>query len=631
MSDAVSDIKEETVVEDIKVCLRLRPLNKRERDPKMWGSSGEYAWKPFPQANSMIQVQRNGSPVGREDRKSGRSMFTFDKVFEDSDTTEYVYSFAGKELVQSCIEGRNGSIFAYGQTSSGKTHTMQGDGSIRDGMIKENRGIIHMVAKDLFQEADLVKDRDFVFNVSVIEVYNEEVRDLLSKAKDNRLGIREDTSLGVFVNATRVEASSLKKLIACLSAGERNRAVARTTLNKRSSRSHIIFSISIESFPVDDISGGGYGRISTLNLIDLAGSESVRHRSSHSNETRRKEGGSINKSLLTLSLVIQALGAPAKQKRNARGHINYRDSKLTRVLQPSLSGNARMAFICCATASGLYMEETKSTLQFASRIKHIKTKSKINIVDDVSTSSQAKEELNNLKRQIAEMAENMKKIAFENKKLKAQLEEMIEERDDAFERVVNLEKAKNVAVLAAVDAAAVASASQKQVAKRGSRFKKPPLPEASGDVRGVSVVNRRMSGQVGFLANVVDRLVSKKDEPNEYQRRQETPVDILDSDSTINGIRKNLRLDSSKTMISDITPLSRYGTHRSVSDGEDPPQLPLLGLAGIEVSVKNKKTKIPVSDDDDVPRGSETSGSEEEEELRFDLGFLDAPIEQYSA
>ena len=336
-------------------------------------------------------------------------------------------------------------------------------------------------------------------------------------------------------------------------------------------------------------------------------------------------------SLLTLSLVIQALGAPAKQKRNARGHINYRDSKLTRVLQPSLSGNARMAFICCATASGLYMEETKSTLQFASRIKHIKTKSKINIVDDVSTSSQAKEELNNLKRQIAEMAENMKKIAFENKKLKAQLEEMIEERDDAFERVVNLEKAKNVAVLAAVDAAAVASASQKQVAKRGSRFKKPPLPEASGDVRGVSVVNRRMSGQVGFLANVVDRLVSKKDEPNEYQRRQETPVDILDSDSTINGIRKNLRLDSSKTMISDITPLSRYGTHRSVSDGEDPPQLPLLGLAGIEVSVKNKKTKIPVSDDDDVPRGSETSGSEEEEELRFDLGFLDAPIEQYSA
>jgi centromeric protein E len=295
MSDVASDIGKETV-EDIKVCLRLRPLNKRERDPKVWGASGEYAWKQYPQSNSMIQVQGNGSAVGREDRKSGRTVFTFDKVFEDNDTTEYVYSFAGKELVQSCVEGRNGSIFAYGQTSSGKTHTMQGDGSIRDGMIKEKPGIIHLVAKDLFQEAELVKDRDFVFNVSVIEVYNEEVRDLLSKAKDNRLGIREDTALGVFVNATRVEASSVKKLIACLSAGEKNRAVARTTLNKRSSRSHIIFSINIESFPVDDISGGaGYGRISTLNLIDLAGSESVRHRSSHSTEMRRKEGGSINK------------------------------------------------------------------------------------------------------------------------------------------------------------------------------------------------------------------------------------------------------------------------------------------------------------------------------------------------
>ena len=337
-------------------------------------------------------------------------------------------------------------------------------------------------------------------------------------------------------------------------------------------------------------------------------------------------------SLLTLSLVIQALGAPAKQKSNARSHINYRDSKLTRVLQPSLSGNARMAFICCATASGLYMEETKSTLQFASRIKHIKTKSKINLVDDISTASQAKEELNILKRQMAEMAASMKKIAFENKKLKAQLEEMIEERDDAFERVVNLEKAKNVAVLAAVDAAAVAS-HQQQDAKRGSRFKKPPLPKPSGDVRGVAAANRRMSGQVGFLANVVDRLVSKKDEPNEYQRRQETPLDdALDSDaSTINGIRRNLRVDSSKTMMSDITPLSRYGTHRSVSgDGDDPPQLPLLGLAGIEVSVKHKMTKISVTDDD-VPGGSETSGSEEEEELLVDGGFLDTAIEQYSA
>jgi hypothetical protein len=135
-----------------------------------------------------------------------------------------------------------------------------------------------------------------------------------------------------------------------------------------------------------------------------------------------------------------------------------------------------------------------------------------------------------------------------------------------------------------------------------------------------------MSGQGGFLANVVDRLVSKKEEPNEYQRRQETPLDdVIDSDaSTINGIRKNLRLDSSKTLMSDITALSRYGTHRSVSgDGDDPPQLLLLGLAEIEVSVNNEKSKISVTDDD-VPGGFETSGSEEEEELLVDGGLYSA-------
>lgn len=333
-------------------------------------------------------------------------------------------------------------------------------------------------------------------------------------------------------------------------------------------------------------------------------------------------------SLLTLSLVIQALGAPSKQTTNLRGHINYRDSKLTRVLQPSLSGNARLAFICCATASGLYMEETKSTLLFARRIKHIKTMAKINVLDDETTMSQVKEELHSVKQQMTEMEQKMKSMEFKNKQLKAQLEEMTEEKDDAMERVVNLEKAKNVAVLAAVDAA-VAAANARPLS---SRFGKPPLSsKATDEMNGVSTANDKMSGQVGFLANVIDRLVTKKDESVEfeYTKRQETPIHAFESDSTIDGIRQNIKADSSKTIMSEITTATRYGSHRSFSDGEDPTPLPILGLSEkvIEIHIKHK---IDVANiDEDAPSATETSGSEvkEEEDLSYGVPLNGIPIE----
>jgi len=298
---------DEEQVEDIKVVARVRPLTRREKDPNFLrkASAGERAWKIIPEHQSVMQLQRNQTTVAKEDRRQNRSLFTFDKVFGEDSETEEVYDCVAKELVESAVDGRNGSIFAYGQTGSGKTHTMQGvGGSIRDvGMglegKKMTKGIIQMVAEDLFNLIEQVEDRDYVLQVSVIEVYNEEVRDLLSKKDDARLMIREDPGSGVFVGAVRREANSLNKLLAILSGGERNRVVARTALNRKSSRSHIIFSINIESFPVEETGGtsrsNSYIQRSNLNLIDLAGSESVRHRSAHSTEKRRKEGGSINK------------------------------------------------------------------------------------------------------------------------------------------------------------------------------------------------------------------------------------------------------------------------------------------------------------------------------------------------
>ena len=324
------------------------------------------------------------------------------------------------------MHGLNGTIFAYGQTSSGKTFTMQGSGTLQDGATTSTTsgsttgqeidgaggGIVHMAASDIFNHIERDADRVFLIRVSFIEIYNEEVRDLLvsgdSKNNTTPLAVREDKVRGVFVNSNETIVTSMDSLLSVLFAGEKNRSVAATGMNERSSRSHTIFRITVESRLKDhsetgksddimddgededmqrdnDAGNNGAVRVSTLNLVDLAGSESVRHTGATGD--RQKEGGIINQSLLTLSRVIGSLGQNAT-------HVNFRDSKLTRILQPSLSGNARMAVICCATPSELYLEETRSTLQFASRAKLVKTRAQVNeVMDDRSLIKKLQREL----------------------------------------------------------------------------------------------------------------------------------------------------------------------------------------------------------------------------------------------
>ena len=169
-----------------------------------------------------------------------------------------------------------------------------------------SNGFVHLTAVDLFNEIAEIHDRDYKLQVSVIEVYNEEVRDMLvnkKKNKSNLLKIRENPQQGIYVDVVKREAKSLNNLLKILSLGEKNRIIVKTTLNKRSSRSHLIFSIGMESksnsknaknknLSPEEMQTSTF---STLNLIDLAGSESVRHRSAHSNNTRLTEGGNINK------------------------------------------------------------------------------------------------------------------------------------------------------------------------------------------------------------------------------------------------------------------------------------------------------------------------------------------------
>ncbi len=214
--------------------------------------------------------------------------------------------------------------------------------------------------------------------------------------------MREDPRKGVYIDAHEETVGDFETVLKILRTGERQRHTGCTEMNSRSSRSHTIFRLVVESQQMFDKSVHASPEevdpstlVATLNLVDLAGSESVRH--TGATGIRQKEGGMINQSLLTLSRVIQTLTQPGNS------HVNYRDSKLTRILQPSLSGNARMAIICCATAAEGFLEETRSTFQFASRAKEIKTRAVVNeVVDDKTQIRRMSQELAALKRKHAE-------------------------------------------------------------------------------------------------------------------------------------------------------------------------------------------------------------------------------------
>lgn len=258
----------------------------------------------MPQYSSVTQTTREGKPLN--EKITNRTFFTFDKTFGEDTNNAHVYDGVAKGIVTSVVDGLNGTIFAYGQTSSGKTYTMQGSGNLEQGSEGEG-GIVHMAAKDIFMQIAKQSNRMFLVRVSFLEIYNEEVRDLLADSNQT-LQIREDPRRGVFVQSVEEIVTDFETLLPILIRGDKSRTFAATGMNERSSRSHTILRITIESrekeVPDDllgDIenhgpSGDGAVRISTLNLVDLAGSESVRH--TGATGERQKEGGLINQRYL---------------------------------------------------------------------------------------------------------------------------------------------------------------------------------------------------------------------------------------------------------------------------------------------------------------------------------------------
>jgi len=304
------------MAENISVSVRIRPLNQREKD-----SDQKEAWRVL-QGINIAPSDSNPRP--------GTSPFAFDNVFAGPCETQEVYERCAKSIMTSALEGQNGTIFVYGQTSSGKTHTMQGN--------EQSPGIVPLGISYIFEE---IKKRtagmDFLVRCSYVEIYNENITDLLNP-KNGSLKLHTNAKGGCFVGGvTEPVIANAAQAFELISKGMANRSVGETKMNSESSRSHSLLRMVIESRVKTDASGAV--RIAELNLVDLAGSERQSH--TQATGTRLKEGANINKSLLTLSNVI------AKLSEGATGqHIPYRDSKLTRVLERALGGNSRTSIIC---------------------------------------------------------------------------------------------------------------------------------------------------------------------------------------------------------------------------------------------------------------------------------------------
>lgn len=439
------------------------------------GSSAGGAWVDTDPAwevkgNTVWQAEHTQPDPNR------RNTYTFDHSFGPLESNRDVYNRTVRDTVISTMEGYHASVFAYGQTATGKTFTMTGGKGT--GNIKNGEGIIQLAIRDCFDYIHNQKEetREYLLRVSFMEIYNEVIHDLLASPVKSQpmmttsmnsssvhndpppstsIRIFESKNEGVIIRGLKEEIVTCpEQVFALLAAGERRRHTGSTGMNRHSSRSHSIFRFTVESrrrIPRqgDAVAGGGGSggggmskravsfrsdsnatavdsiasstfapastvgpvRVSTLSLVDLAGSESVKNTGSA--KARLKEGQYINKSLLTLGHVVYKLAEASLKKENVGGssldsvHIPYRDSKLTRLLQPSLSGNAQICIICNISPLSRHIEESHLTLKFASRAKRIKQHATITeIVDEKTLLENYREEIEELKNQLKEAKES---------------------------------------------------------------------------------------------------------------------------------------------------------------------------------------------------------------------------------
>ncbi|KAM9860980.1 kinesin-like protein KIF18A [Aulostomus maculatus] len=357
------------VCSHVKVVVRVRPTNEREkvensRNVVQVVDKHMLIFDPKEEDRSCFGPQRlRNRNINKKANKDLK--FVFDHVFGEDSTQVDIFENTTKGVIDGVMNGFNCTVFAYGATGAGKTHTMLGS--------QDEPGVMYRTMKELFKRMDDVKEeKEFAVAFSYLEVYNEQIRDLLANA--GPLAVREDSSKGVVVQGlTLHQPKSAEHILEALDSGNRNRTQHPTDMNATSSRSHAVFQIYLRQQD-KTASLNPNVCIAKMSLIDLAGSE--RASTTNAKGARLREGANINRSLLALGNVINALADPKSKK----AHIPYRDSKLTRLLKDSLGGNCRTVMIANVSPSSKSYDDTHNTLKYANRAKEIKSSLKSNVV-----------------------------------------------------------------------------------------------------------------------------------------------------------------------------------------------------------------------------------------------------------
>ena len=413
--------------DNIHVAIRVRPLSLREITET--------------QANKCIQVDKINKAILLSVKSTIRQ-FNYDFVGDEDISQEEVFEMIGKSISDNCLMGYNGSLFAYGQTGSGKTFTIIGPttsvslNEINSGILPRS---IDYILSQIKRETRLNIHIKYLLKCSFLEIYNEEIRDLLINDSKN-LHLRENIKTGPYVEELSQETViSFEETLKFLEIGIKNRHTSSTFMNKESSRSHSVFTLYIESKEQkNDIRNYKY---SSFHLIDLAGSE--RQKLAGTFGERLKEASLINKSLSTLGDVINSLVELSEGKNR---YIRYRDSKLTFLLKDSIGGNSKTCIIANISPSIQAYAETLSTLRFAERAKFVKNQAIIN-EDNLGTIIELKSEIQRLKIKL-EQTTNPEIGGFDYKKTR-ELEQLLQlntlirlQTESTLQNEINLKEKK---------------------------------------------------------------------------------------------------------------------------------------------------------------------------------------------
>ncbi|XP_067873914.1 kinesin-like protein KIF3C isoform X2 [Heterodontus francisci] len=400
------------VCESVKVVVRCRPMNGKE------------------EAAACDQIVDMDVKLGQVSVQNPKAIpseipktFTFDAVYDSSSKQSDLYDETVRPLVDSVLEGFNGTVFAYGQTGTGKTYTMQGIWAE-----PEKRGIIPNSFEQIFTHISRSQDQQYLVRASYLEIYQEEIRDLLNKDQNKKLELKEKPETGVYIkDLSSFVTKNVKEIEHVMNVGNQTRSVASTNMNEYSSRSHAIFVVTVECSELG-LDGENHIRVGKLNLVDLAGSE--RQSKTGVQGERLKEATKINLSLSALGNVISAL-VDGKST-----HIPYRDSKLTRLLEDSLGGNAKTIMVATIGPTSSNYEESLTTLRYASRTKNIKNKPRINEDPKDALLREFQEEIARLKTQLE------RRGMLSKKRRKSQRKIILEEEimDEGEETEDNIEK-----------------------------------------------------------------------------------------------------------------------------------------------------------------------------------------------